>query len=108
MRNVSVANKRESDRTRQFLTAPLQEMLNKRKSTGEIDRVVVQGRRDVRGLDGYNEGQISLERFLEIGWPFRVCDISLKVLSAADSSSDSLCWRAFQTVKKVLKEYLNE
>lgn len=57
-----------------------------------------------KGLDRYNEGQISLERFLEIGWPFGGCDISLKVLWAADSSSDSRRWHAIQTTQYISKE----
>lgn len=37
-------------------------------------------------MEGYNEGQISLERFLEIGWICGVCDISLKVLRVANQA----------------------
>lgn len=81
------------------------EMLKERKSTGEKDKDDgVEMERCVRGWKGYNEGQISLGRCLEIGWPFGVCDISLKVLWAANSSSDSHCWHAIHTIQYVSKE----
>lgn len=47
---------------------------------------------------GDNEGQISLEKLLAIGWPFGVCDISLMVLWAALSICDSHCWHGAQTI----------
>lgn len=53
---------------------------------------------------GCNEGRISLEISLEIGWPFGVCDISLKVLWASDSDCDSRCWHAVETIRRVLEE----
>lgn len=89
MRNVSATWKGDGSNARTSDTSS-PEMLKERKSTHDM-KVKTTSRGEGGGC---NEGWISLEISLEIGWPFGVCDISLKVLWAADSNCDSRCWHA--------------
>lgn len=99
MRNVSATWKGDGSNARTSDTSS-PEMLKERKSTHDM-KVKTTSRGEGGGC---NEGRISLEISLEIGWPFGVCDISLKVLWAADSNCDSRCWHAVETIQRVLEE----